>query len=120
MAQVENWHQAKNELRDSIENLFGPIKLIDDNDDPSMPAVFAIVGFGLFAASAWLWDQHWILLVVFVHYLYLVITKTKIGKAVFYFVKSIMWFPIIAGMFLFNVCIAIPRFKYQQRALTKG
>ena len=66
MAQVENWHQAKNELRDSIEKLFTPIKLIDDNDDPSMPAVFAIIGFGLFAASAWLWDQHWVLLIVFI------------------------------------------------------
>ena len=116
MAQVENWHQAKNELRDSIEKLFTPIKLIDDNDDPSMPAVFAIIGFGLFAASAWLWDQHLVLLIVFIHYLYLVITKTKIGRVVVYFIKSIMWFPIITGMFFYNVCIAIPMYKFQSRS----
>ena len=41
MAQVENWDQAKNEMRDAVEKLFIPIKLIDDNDDPSIPAIFA-------------------------------------------------------------------------------
>ena len=62
MAQIENWDQAKNEMRDAVAKLFIPIKLIDDNDDPSIPAIFALVGFGLFAASAYLWDQHWSLL----------------------------------------------------------
>ena len=65
MAQVENWDQAKNEMRDAVAKLFIPIKLIDDNDDPSIPAIFALVGFGLFAASAYLWDQHWSLLFFF-------------------------------------------------------
>ena len=99
MAQVENWEQAKNELRDAVEKLFIPIKLIDDNDDPSIPAIFALVGFGLFAASAYLWDQHWSLLFVF------------------YFLKSVMWFPIIAGVLFYNVCIAIPLFKFRSRSL---
>ena len=59
MAQVENWDQAKSEMRDAVGKLFIPIKLIDDNDDPSIPAIFALVGFGLFSAFAYLWDQHW-------------------------------------------------------------
>lgn len=116
MAQVENWGQAVNDLRESIDKLLIPIKLIDDNDDPSMPAIFAIVGFGLFAASAWLWDQHWILFVAFAHYVYLVITKTKIGKIVFYFLKMVMWFPILFGMLMYNVCVSIPMHKFQTRS----
>ena len=45
-----------------VAKLFIPIKLIDDNDDPSIPAIFALVGFGLFAASAYLWDQHLVII----------------------------------------------------------
>jgi len=116
MAQVENWEQAKNELRDAVEKLFIPIKLIDDNDDPSIPAIFAIVGFGLFAASAYLWDQHWSLLFVFLIVVYLLATKTILGKLVFFFFKSVMWFPIIAGMLFYHVCIAIPLFKFRSRS----
>jgi len=116
MAQVENWDQAKNELRGAIESLFIPIKLIDDNDDPSIPAIFAIVGFGLFVASAYLFDQHWSLLVVFLIVTYLLATKTVLGKVVFYFLKSVMWFPIIVGVLFYHVCIAIPLFKYRSRS----
>ena len=117
MAQVENWDQAKSELRDSIEKLFIPIKLIDDNDDPSIPAIFALVGFGLFAASAYLWDQHWSLLFVFLIVSYLVATKTILGKGGFYFLKSVMWFPIMAGMLFYHVCVAIPLFKFRSRSV---
>ena len=117
MAQVENWDQAKSELRDAIEKLFIPIKLIDDNDDPSIPAIFALVGFGLFAASAYLWDQHWSLLFVFLIVSYLVATKTILGKVVFYFLKSVMWFPIIAVMLFYHVCVAIPLFKFRSRSV---
>ena len=117
MAQVENWDQAKSELRDAIEKLFIPIKLIDDNDDPSIRAIFALVGFGLFAASAYLGDQHWSLLFVFLIVSYLVATKTILGKVVFYFLKSVMWFPIIAGMLFYHVCVAIPLFKFRSRSV---
>ncbi|MBT95301.1 MAG: hypothetical protein CL431_04965 [Acidimicrobiaceae bacterium] len=116
MAQVENWDQAKNELRDAIEKIFIPIKLIDDNDDPSIPAIFAVVGFGLFVASAYLFDQHWSFFIIFLIATYLIATKTVLGKIVFYSLKSIMWFPIIAGVLLYNVCVAIPLFKYRSRS----
>ena len=117
MAQVENCDQAKNEVRDAVEKLFIPIKLIDDNDDPSIPAIFAIVGFGIFAASAYLWDQHWSLMIVFLSVAYLLATKTVVGKVVFYFLKSVMWFPIITGVLFYHVCIAIPLFKFRSRSL---
>ena len=116
MAQIENWDQAKNEMRDAVAKLFIPIKLIDDNDDPSIPAIFALVGFGLFAASAYLWDQHWSLLLVFLIVVYLLATKTVLGKFVFYFLKCVMWFSIIAGMLFYHVCIAIPLFKFRSRS----
>ena len=87
MAQVENWDQAKSEMRDAVSKLFIPIKLIDDNDDPSIPAIFALVGFGLFAASAYLWDQHWSLLFVFLIVVYLLATKTVLGKICFLLFK---------------------------------
>ena len=106
MAQVENWDQAKNEMRDAVEKLFIPIKLIDDNDDPSIPAIFALVGFGLFAASAYLWDQHWSLLFVFLIVVYLLATKTVLGKlCFFYFLKCVMWFQSLRGCsFTMFVC----------------
>ena len=95
-----------------VAKLFIPIKLIDDNDDPSIPAIFALVGFGLFAASAYLWDQHWSLLFVFLIVVYLLATKTVLGKFVFYFLKCVMWFPIIAGMLFYHVCITIREIEW--------
>ena len=63
------------------------------------------------------WDQHWSLLFVFLIVSYLVATKTILGKVVFYFLKSVMWFPIIAGMLFYHVCVAIPLFKFRSRSV---
>ena len=53
---------------------------------------------------------------VFLIVVYLLATKTVLGKFVFYFLKCVMWFPIIAGMLFYHVCIAIPLFKFRSRS----
>ncbi|MDG1845724.1 MAG: hypothetical protein P8J01_04945 [Acidimicrobiales bacterium] len=115
MAKIDTLKGVKHEFRKSMQWILTPFERGKGDDDPTVPAIFAIVIFGTYVASLWLLERHWVLLLVFAHYLYLLVTKTKIPQTIYVALRCLLGVPVLLTFLSLQVLIGIPLLKLHSR-----